>query len=141
MCVESKCIQWERGAAARVMEQVLNGARDRDGGQQGGKCIRIRSISIQWETGAGLCLKHRDAARKGKCKQSKKSPPKSRHSSSSLPCPSRARHTAGGGDHVSNLPSGAGDVGTRTALPLARAPPAEPGPSDLCRMVRSSVSF
>ena len=26
MCVESKCIHWERGAEARVMEQVLNGA-------------------------------------------------------------------------------------------------------------------
>ena len=33
------------------------------------------------ETGARLCLKHPDAARKGKCKQSKKSPPVSRHGS------------------------------------------------------------
>ena len=77
MCVESKCIHWERGAEARVMEQVLNGAEIGDRSEEWAerKVHRDQENQYSMETAAELCLQLLDAARRGKCKQSKKSPP------------------------------------------------------------------
>ena len=49
------------------------------------KVHRDQEHQYSMETAAGLCHQHLDAARRGKCKQSKKSPPKSRDSSPAFP--------------------------------------------------------